>query len=56
MMNITLRVGLARAGGLEMSSHSPEIALELLDKPQGRNPVGKQCESSVALCLCRARK
>ena len=53
MMIITLRAGLARAGGLEMSSHSPAIALEVLDKPQGRNPVGKQCGSSVAPCLHR---
>lgn len=53
MMIITLRAGLARAGGLETSSHSPAVALELLDQSQGRNPGGKQCGSSVALCLCR---
>lgn len=53
MMIITSGVGLARAGELEMSSHSPATALELLDKPQRRNPVGKQCGSLVALYLCQ---
>lgn len=51
MMIITLTAGLARAGELEMSSHGPARALELQDKPQGRNAMGKQCWSRTAWCL-----
>lgn len=53
MMIVTVRVGLARAGGLETSSHSPATALELPDEPQGRNPAGKRCGSGMAPCLRR---
>lgn len=34
-----------------MSSHGPARGLELPDKPQGRNAMGKQGRSSMALCL-----